>query len=147
MLEGCLNLTIDAKGRIAIPAAFRSEMGKEVVMTAHYASFCLLLFPVKVWEERLVKIQSLPPEAESSKRHLIGNANRIETDEQGRILIPQRLRKFARFEKSAIMRGQISHCEIWDEATLDEEELLAMQIAKRQIEECGIPRGMESFSF
>lgn len=147
MLEGCLTLTVDAKGRIAIPAAFRPEIGKEIVLTAHHASFCLLLFPVKVWENTLVKIQALPSEADATKRHLIGNANRVELDEQNRVLIPQRLRKFARFEKSAIIRGQINHCEIWDESTLDDEEIQSMQVAKRQIEENGVPRGMENFSF
>ena len=147
MLEGCLNLTVDAKGRIAIPAQFRPETGKEIVLTAHYASSCLLLFPVKVWENTLIKIQALPSEADAIKRHLIGNANRLELDEQNRIVVPQRLRKFARFEKSAIIRGQMTHCEIWDETTLDEEEMQSMQIARRQIEENGVPRGMENFSF
>ena len=147
MLEGCVNLTLDAKGRMTVPAAFRDSMGRQVVLTAHYASFCLLLFPAATWESTLVKIQNLPPEAEPFKRHLIGNANRLEMDDQARIVIPPRLRRFAKFEKAAIMRGQITHCEIWDEATLDEEEMSAIETARRQIREIGVPKGMESFSF
>lgn len=147
MLEGCVNLTLDAKGRMTIPVAFREAMGRQVVLTAHHASYCLLLFPASAWEGTLAKIQALPPEAEPFKRHLIGNANRLEMDDQSRIVIPQRLRRFARFEKAAIMRGQITHCEIWDEAMLDEEEMNAIETARKQIQETGVPKGMESFSF
>lgn len=147
MLEGCVNLTLDAKGRMTVPVVFRESMGREVVLTAHYASLCLLLFPASTWESVLVKIQSLPPQADRLRRHLIGNANRLVLDDHARIVIPPRLRRFARFEKMAIMRGQITHCEIWDEATLDEEEMSAIKAARRQIQEMGVPKGMEDFSF
>lgn len=147
MLEGCVGLTLDSKGRLTLPVVFRESLGRQVVLTAHYSSLCLLLFPASEWETVLVKIQHLPPQADRIRRHLIGNANRLVLDDHARIVIPPRLRRFAKFEKTLIMRGQISYCEIWDEIMLDEEEMSAIAMVRRQIQETGTPKGMENFSF
>ncbi len=121
MFQGATELNLDAKGRLAVPTRYRDALqsgGRAVVITAH-PDGCLLLYPSLAWEPIGAKIQSLSSFNEQARwwqRLLVGFAEEIEIDAQGRILVSPALRKFAALQKDAMLVGQGSHFEIWDAA-------------------------------
>ena len=93
-----------------------------MVLTAHPDS-CLLLYPRVAWEPIGAKVQALSSFNEQARwwqRLLVGFAEELEPDAQGRILISPSLRKFAGLKKDVMLVGQGSHFEIWDIAAWDE---------------------------
>jgi MraZ protein len=86
--------TIDEKGRVAIPARFREELGERFVVTKGF-DLCLQAFPMSYWQELTEKVNRLPigsPDARNIRRILFSPAAEVEIDRQGRILVPQPLR-------------------------------------------------------
>lgn len=123
MFRGVSSLNLDAKGRIAIPTRYRDRLvescDSELVITVD-KDRCLLIYPQPVWLEIEAKLKALPSFNEASRnlqRLYIGNAHDIEMDGQGRILLPQELRKFANLDKKVALVGQIDKFELWDEET------------------------------
>ncbi len=93
-----------------------------MVLTAHPDS-CLLLYPRVAWEPIGAKVQALSSFNEQTRwwqRLLVGFAEELELDAQGRILVSPALRKFAGLKKDVMLVGQGSHFEIWDVASWDE---------------------------
>jgi len=114
-----------------------------VVLTAHPDS-CLLLYPKVAWEPIGAKVQALSSFNEQARwwqRLLVGFAEELELDAQGRILVSGALRKFADLKKDAVLVGQGSHFEIWDVAAWDER-------LNRALTQVGTnpPPGTENFS-
>lgn len=123
MFRGVSSLNLDAKGRIAIPTRYRDRLvescDSQLVITVD-KDRCLLIYPQPVWLEIEAKLKALPSFNEASRnlqRLYIGNAHDIEMDGQGRILLPQELRKFANLDKKVALVGQIDKFELWDEET------------------------------
>lgn len=122
MFRGVNALTLDSKGRLAIPTRYRDELvrvanGRLVVTVDR--DHCLLLYPLPEWEEierKLVKLPSFNAPARRLQRLLIGHATEVELDGSGRILLPPPLREFAALDKTVVMIGQGNKFEIWDEA-------------------------------
>ena len=121
---GSYAVTMDAKGRLAIPARIRdqlvAECGGRIVVTAHHAERCLLLYPEPEWLLLAPEIENLPT-AESAalrqlQRRVLGNAAPLELDGNGRILLPPTLRDFAGLEKNLIIAGLGHRLEIWHAA-------------------------------
>jgi MraZ protein len=78
------------------------------------------LFPEPEWEsvkQKLAALPSLNPQVRKLKRMLLGHATPLEMDSNGRILLPAKLREYAKLEKSTVMTGQGNKFELWDEAT------------------------------
>lgn len=125
MFQGATELNLDAKGRLAVPTRYRTALqsgGGAVVLTAH-PDGCLLLYPSLAWEPIGAKIQALSSFNEQARwwqRLLVGFAEEIEIDAQGRILVSPALRKFAGLQKDAMLVGQGSHFEIWDAAAWED---------------------------
>lgn len=146
MFQGATELSLDAKGRLTVPTRSRDALlsgGRAVVLTAHPDN-CLLLYPRVAWEPIGAKIQALPSFNEQTRwwqRLLVGFAEELELDAQGRILVSPALRKFADLKKDAMMVGQGSHFEIWDVAAWDER--LARALAQAGTNP---PPGTENFS-
>lgn len=116
---GEYHYNIDQKGRLAIPAKFRKELSSGAVLTRGLDN-CLFLFSQGEWEELLKKITSLPLSQANSRafsRLMLAGAAEVELDSQGRILIPQYLRKFANLNKKIVITGLFNRLEIWDEET------------------------------
>ena len=93
-----------------------------MVLTAHPDN-CLLLYPRVAWEPIGAKVQALSSFNEQARwwqRLLVGFAEELEPDAQGRILVSPALRKFAGLKKDVMLVGQGSHFEIWDIAAWDE---------------------------
>jgi transcriptional regulator MraZ len=112
MFRGANNVTLDAKGRLAMPTRYRER-------TVDRSDRCLLIYPLPEWEEIELKLRRLPtlnPVARRLQRLMIGHATDIDLDASGRILIPPSLREFAGLSRNAVLIGQGNRFELWDEA-------------------------------
>jgi MraZ protein len=122
MFRGVNNLSLDSKGRLAIPSRYRDMLTRhcngQMVVTVD-PDHCLLLYPLPDWEEierKLVKLPSFNKQARRLQRLFIGHATECELDGAGRILLPPPLREFASLEKDAVLIGQGNKFEIWSDA-------------------------------
>ncbi|AGA34254.1 Cell division protein MraZ [Thioalkalivibrio nitratireducens DSM 14787] len=123
MFRGLSQLSLDAKGRIAVPARYREALvercqGRMVVTVDRDG--CLLLYPAPDWErieQTLMSRPNMNPQVRRLQRLLVGHATECELDGQGRLLVPPPLREFAGLEKRVMLVGQGSKFEIWDEDT------------------------------
>jgi len=121
--RGITKLSVDAKGRVAVPKAHRDRLQKdgirELVVTAD-PSRCLLVYPTPIWheiEEKLITIPNSSPQARMFQRLYVGYATDIELDSTGRILLPTELREYAGIDRKAVLIGQGKKFELWDERT------------------------------
>ncbi len=122
MFQGATALSLDAKGRLAVPARHREALVAasegQLVLTAH-PHRCLLLYPSPAWEpirDKVLAASSLDPKAAAIKRLLVGNARDESLDSAGRLLVSPELRLFAQLEKQVWLVGQGAHFEIWSDA-------------------------------
>lgn len=123
MFQGETAITIDDKGRLAIPTAYRDlvvrECGNRLVVTYNpYEQGCLWLYPVAVWEAVRDQINSLP----NAKRvhralqlKLVGAATFVEADGNGRVLVPASHRNATGIDKKAVLLGMGNKFELWSE--------------------------------
>lgn len=150
MFRGVNVLSLDAKGRLALPARYREPLqdstGGRLVITVD-RDHCLLLYPLDEWEEierKLVRLPSLNKQARSLQRLLIGHATEVELDAQGRILVPSPLRRFASLDKRVVLIGQGNKFEIWDEQRWDEK--CEGWLAEQEIDATDLPEDLETLS-
>ncbi len=116
MFMGEYNHSIDAKGRLIIPAKFRDQLGDEFIVTKGLDG-CLFAFPKDEWqafEEQLRKLPLTQKNARKFTRFFMGGAATCELDKQGRILLPQNLREFANLDKDVVLSGNLNRIEIWN---------------------------------
>ena len=123
MLIGEYRHVMDDKNRLSLPAKFRRETGKKVVITSGLDS-CLFIFTVKSWEsitERLSSPDSamLSADSRSFNRYLLGGAVEIDVDALGRMLLPEYLVSRAKLGRNVVIVGVRDRAEIWDEARWD----------------------------
>lgn len=122
MLIGEYRHVIDDKNRLSLPAKFRRETGKKVVITSGLDS-CLFVFTMDSWEEITKKLSTdssmLSADARSFNRYLLGGAMEIEVDSLGRMLIPEYLSTRAKLGRNVVIVGVRERAEIWDEARWD----------------------------
>jgi MraZ protein len=117
MLIGEYRHTIDAKKRIAIPASFRKEIGKKIVVTRGLDN-CLFVYPIKQWErvaEKLAGLSMGQADTRSFSRFMLAGAVEGEVDAMGRVLIPDFLKDFAGLKQKVVVAGIQNRVEIWDE--------------------------------
>lgn len=116
MFIGEYKHTVDSKNRISLPAKFRKELGKKIVVTRGLDN-CLFLFPLKTWEENSKEIAKLGwrADARGFTRFMFSGAVDLEIDSIGRILIPDYLREFSDLSKTVIFAGVHDRIEIWNE--------------------------------
>ncbi len=121
MLMGEYNHTIDAKGRVTIPAKFRAELGEHFVVTRGLAK-CLSAYSFERWqriEENLSRISLTNKAGMKLTRLILGNAIECEVDRMGRILITQTLRSKAELDKDVVLVGLGDRIEIWNKGDWD----------------------------
>jgi MraZ protein len=122
MFQGETAITIDDKGRLAIPTAFRelvAKAGNRLVVTYNpYETGCLWLYPEAEWETVRDQVNALP-NAKRVHRNLqlklVGAATPVELDSSGRVLVPASHRNAAGIEKKAVLLGMGSKFELWSE--------------------------------
>lgn len=119
--DGTYEHSIDAKGRLFIPAKLREELGVTFYL-AMGVDECLAIYPQETWNRFTEKFASLPMSQSAAMRPLFANASKCELDSQGRIVIPQKLRKYAGLEKDAVIIGVNDRAEIWSAETWNARE-------------------------
>ncbi len=120
-MTGTYEHSIDAKGRLFIPAKLREELGVTFYL-AMGVDECLAIYPQETWNRFTEKFASLPMSQSAAMRPLFANASKCELDSQGRIVIPQKLRKYAGLEKDAVIIGVNDRAEIWSAETWNARE-------------------------
>ena len=120
-MTGTYEDSIDAKGRLFIPAKLREELGVTFYL-AMGVDECLAIYPQETWNRFTEKFASLPMSQSAAMRPLFANASKCELDSQGRIVIPQKLRKYAGLEKDAVIIGVNDRAEIWSAETWNARE-------------------------
>ena len=117
MFIGEYNHNLDNKGRLAIPVKFRGILKGGAVVTKGLDD-CLFLYTKKEWDILAKKLASLPIskfKARAIARLMLAGAMDVEFDKQGRVSLPEYLRKFAKLNKRTIIAGLYNRLEIWDE--------------------------------
>ena len=104
--------TIDAKGRLFIPAALRKELGQTFHITVGQ-DHCLSVYSDESWAAFMAKLKELSYNEVKKLRALFAYAADCEPDSQGRILIPAKLREYAGLTKEVVVVGSFDRAEIW----------------------------------
>lgn len=150
MFRGASKVTLDSKGRVAIPSRYReriiSRAAGQLVATVD-RDYCLLIYPLPDWEEierKLVRLPALNKQARRLQRLMVGYATELEMDGHGRVLLTRELRDFAALDRQAMLIGQGNKFELWDEerwnARRDE------WLAEDDNDLGGLPEELESLS-
>jgi transcriptional regulator MraZ len=143
--HGAAVITLDAKGRIAIPTRHREALldgARALVLTAH-PDGCALIYPSSAWETVRARVESFPsfhPQASWWKRLLLGFEEHVAPDASGRILLSPALRLHAKLEREAMMVGQGHYFELWDSG------VWAAKLGQALSGPTAPPPGMEDFS-
>jgi len=123
LFRGISFLSLDTKGRLAIPARYRERLlsccNARLVLTVD-RDRCLLVYPEPTWieiEHKLDQLPSFNEQARMLQRLYIGHAQEVDMDGQGRVLLPPGLRRFAALDKRVALVGQGKKFELWDEDT------------------------------
>lgn len=114
--------SVDEKGRVAIPAKFRGKISNGAIVTRGLDK-CLFIFTKKDWEILASKLMELPLAQSNSRafvRLMLSGAIDVKLDSQGRVLVPDYLRKYAGMGKNAKVIGVYNRMEIWDEKVWDQ---------------------------
>ena len=150
MLRGATKVTLDAKGRLAIPVRYRDQLmtraeGRLVATVDR--DYCLLIYPLPDWEEierKLTRLPALNKQSRRLQRLMLGHATELEMDSHGRILLTRELREFAGLDRQAMLIGQGNKFELWSEerwsARRDE------WLADDKGDEAGLPQELESLT-
>ncbi len=122
MFRGIAEISLDPKGRLAIPAKYREVLAElcrgQLVATVDIRDACLRIYPLPVWQELETQLEALPSTdlgARRIQRLLLGYASDLDMDGNGRVLLPVSLRKYAQLEKKLILVGMGKKFELWSE--------------------------------
>ena len=139
MLIGEYTHTFDEKKRVSLPARFREELGRKVVVT-HGLDNCLFLYPLKEWQKISEKLGALGMGQANTRgfnRFMLAGAVEIEIDAIGRILIPEFLKEFAGLSSKVVFTGVHNRLEIWNEKKWKEYKRRVLKQADQLAEKLG----------
>jgi MraZ protein len=146
MFQGAVQLNLDSKGRLAIPAKHRDALLVQcegrLVLTADHQDACLLIYPEPEWQpisEQLRKMPSLNSQVRHLQRRLLGYAEAVEMDASGRVLVSPALRAYAKLDKQVVLVGQGNKFELWDDVRW-------AQLSEISFGDGVLPPGMEGFT-
>lgn len=105
--------SLDAKGRLFIPAKLREDLGEVFYVTISMER-CLCAYSAESWQVFSDKVNAMPFVKQRKMRPLFAYATKCEPDNQGRVLLPQNLRDFAGLTKNVTVVGSNNHAEFWD---------------------------------
>jgi len=142
VFQGASALSLDAKGRLAVPARHRDALqalcNGQLTLTKHPEG-CLMVFPRPAWEVFRDKVAALPMSASGWKRIFLGNAQDVDIDGASRVLVAPELRAAAGLSKDVMLLGMGSHFELWDAQRYAAHEAEVMAQA--------MPDALQDFSF
>lgn len=143
MLIGEYIHTIDEKNRVSMPAKFRKELGKKIIITPGLGQ-CLFIFTSKEWEKVSKKLSDsdsdlsfLKADQRSFNRYMFGRAVEVEIDSIGRILVPEFLKDKIDLKNSAAIVGVKDRVEIWNEKAWSEQKEIVEKQAEQLAEKLG----------
>ena len=120
MFRGQYEHTVDAKGRLALPSAFRRTLAErgdgQLVVTKHLSTNCLVAYPQEEWrtfESRLAALPQFDANVMVIRRLYVGGAMDCSIDKQGRVLVPPVLREMVGLEREVFWVGNLATIEIW----------------------------------
>ena len=150
MLRGATKVTLDAKGRLAIPVRYRDQLMTRAeghLVATVDRDYCLLIYPLPDWEEierKLARLPALNKQSRRLQRLMLGHATELEMDSHGRILLTRELREFAGLDRQTMLIGQGNKFELWSEekwnARRDE------WLADDEGDKAGLPQELESLT-
>ncbi len=120
-LTGTHTYQLDPKGRMSLPSRFRAAFAEGAWLTLGQEG-CLYAFPRDEWQRQSEEARATPqsgPDARAYARMFFGNAEPVDVDAQGRLLVPQKLRSQLGIGREAVVRGVGSYMEIWERSTFD----------------------------
>jgi len=145
MFRGQFLHSIDAKGRVSLPARFRDQIAADgdqrVVLWPSPFDPCLRVYPLAAWERfevRIAGLSSMDPKVMKFRRLLSGSVD-CEIDRVGRVLVPESLREKALLEKEAFCVGMGEFVELWSKPAFDHalemnaEESNELRVAMEQL--------------
>ena len=116
MLIGEYQHSLDTKGRVNFPAKLREDLGESFILSKGLGDECLFVYSNEEWDKLTQKLNNLPlSKARALQRFLFAGATQVQPDKQGRILIPQNLRQYAKLQKDLVIVGASNRAEIWDQ--------------------------------
>jgi MraZ protein len=133
MFRGAAKVTLDAKGRMVLPARVRDvlgQIGEQQLVATVDRDQCVLVYPLGDWQklqDQLMNLPNLNSEARWLQRLLVGYATDLDIDSHGRVLIPGELREFTGLQRDAMLFGQGNHLELWDESAWKQASLASMK--------------------
>src|SRR5664279_4275265 len=143
MLIGEYIHTIDEKNRVSMPAKFRPELGRKIIITPGLGQ-CLFIFTNKEWEKVSKKLSNsdsdlsfLKADQRNFNRYMFGRAAEVEIDSIGRILIPDFLKERIGLKNSAAIIGVKDRVEIWNDKTWSENKVVVEKQAEQLAEKLG----------
>lgn len=150
MFFGKSTLTLDSKGRIAIPARYREQLfdlceGK-LVVTYNPAERCLPIYPYEEWRQCVRKMQAVPDQSAQVRklqRLIYSFTHEVDMDASGRLLIPQDSREEVGLVKNAVLIGHGEKFELWDESSWlrvskeESKELIETIVSDEELDKLG----------
>ncbi|MDD3773835.1 MAG: division/cell wall cluster transcriptional repressor MraZ [Patescibacteria group bacterium] len=121
MFIGEFRHNLDEKGRLAIPAKFRNKLAEGCVVTRGVDN-CLEIYPSDIWQKKASKLASLPisqKDARAYVRLTLSGAMQLDLDKQGRVTLPDYLRRYGKINKKSVVVGLYDHLEVWEENEWD----------------------------
>lgn len=142
MFNGVQELTIDAKGRLAIPTKFRTPLIEDfdghLFVTLEHRDY-LLFYPEAAWKVVEEQLLQLPVAGNAVLKRfqqlVLGHAERLIPDGSGRILLPPSLRKLVRFDTEVTLVGRGNRMELWSREAWDQQTAAALDIDEEDLAE------------
>lgn len=138
MFLGTYLARVTSGSRISVPSVFRQELGESFILAKWYEG-CLVLIANSSWRALLTRLtggeETLLTPVRETERFIFTSAYEVTPDEQGRIVIPERMASYGHFGEEVYFLGVRDRVEIWDRAIWDEKEKVVAKEAPRYIEE------------
>jgi len=137
-MYGKFQHTIDAKGRLFIPARLREKLGESFYVTISFER-CLTVYSAERWKKAEEKLEGMSQTAQMELRQVFANASQVDLDAQGRIALSQNLRSFAGLSKNVTIVGTGLYVQIWDSEAYQgiEDEERDLENLKNVVEKYG----------
>ncbi len=139
MLIGEYTHTFDDKNRLSLPAKFRKELGKKIIITRGLGR-CLYIYSEKAWTKIAEKFGSLSVAQSDSRRFnrfMLSGAAEVDVDSAGRILVPEFLATYAKLSSKVVLAGLYDRLEVWDQEVWLEDRNETEQKANALAEKLG----------
>lgn len=136
---GKIDAKLDAKGRVFVPSVFRKVLSEEererVVVRMEADEKYLLVYPESVWNRQVVELQSKlnewDPEDQMLLMQFVGDAEVLEFDAQGRVLLPKRLQMRMGLENEIVFVGMVDRIAMWNKSVYEEQFAVKVKLSER----------------